>query len=105
MTKTSRAKRIEVLVDVPLLKRVKALAEEAGISGYTVLPALEGMGMTGPWFDERVSGGAGSRVIFLTVASTETAARFIELIAPILDSHGLVLVQGDVEVLRSSKFA
>ncbi|MEM9278568.1 MAG: hypothetical protein AAGA76_08335 [Pseudomonadota bacterium] len=85
MKRLTSRKRIEVLVDAPLLKRVKTMAEEAGIIGYTVIPTLEGKGAQGEWRDERVSGGVGSKVIFLTIVSEERATAFLDQLEPILD--------------------
>ena len=104
MKRLTARKRIEVLVDMPLLRRVKGFAEEAGIEGYTVMPTLEGRGEGGPWKDERVSGGAGSKVIFLTIVSEERASAFLDLLEPLLDSYGLIVAVADAEVIRPEKF-
>lgn len=97
-------KRIEILVDAPLLKRVKPMAEKAGIVGYTVLPTLEGRGNQGEWHDERISGGAGSKVIFLTIVSEERAEKFLDMLEPILDPYGIIVSVSDADVIRGDKF-
>ncbi|MEM7288875.1 MAG: hypothetical protein AAF412_00675 [Pseudomonadota bacterium] len=104
MKRLTARKRMEVLVDAPLLKRVKALAEEAGISGYTVIPTLEGKGGKGEWRDERVSGGVGSKVIFLTIVSEERASAFLDLLEPILETYGLIVSVSSADVIRPEKF-
>lgn len=104
MKRLTSRKRIEVLVDAPLLRRVKEFAAEAGISGYTVLPTLEGMGGSGAWRDERVSGGVGSKVIFLTIVSEQRASAFIDLLEPLLDTYGLIVSVADADVIRPLKF-
>ncbi|MEO0328021.1 MAG: hypothetical protein AAF217_05420 [Pseudomonadota bacterium] len=104
MNKTSTACRIEVLVDLPLLRRIKEISTEVGNPGYTVLPTLEGAGHSGIWFDERVSGGAGSRVIFLTITSDEKADQFVTALEPLLESHGLIVTRSTVDVIRSERF-
>ena len=102
--KPAKACRIEVLVDAPLLRRIKEISDAVGNRGYTVLPTLEGAGLSGEWFDERISGGAGSRVIFLTITSASKADEFIGRLTPLLDSHGLIVTRSDVEVIRSERF-
>jgi len=104
MTSSSKRKRIEILVDAPLLRRLKTMATDVGIKGYTVLPTLEGAGARGSWSDERVSGGAGSKVIFLTVTGPKRTDAFVEKLKPLLEPYGLVITIGDVEVLRPEKF-
>lgn len=96
-------RRIEVLVDAPLARRVVAAAASAGVTGYTLLPTLGGSGEGGVWTDDQISG-AEAKVMFLTVASAEKADALIEALAPLLESHGLILMISDVNVLRGGKF-
>jgi PII-like signaling protein len=104
MKRLTSRKRIEVLVDKPLLRRIKALAADSGIIGYTVLPTLEGNGAQGEWQDERVSGGVSSKVIFLTLVSEDKASDFLDRIEPILQSHGLIVSVSQADIIRPDKF-
>ena len=104
MAKTVQRKRIEVLVDMPLLGRVEKLAEKAGIKFYTILPTRGGGGADGRWYDDRVTGGAGTKVMFSAITSAENADIFIEVLEPLLDDYGLVVIRSEVEVIRSGKF-
>ena len=103
MTDTTERRRIEVIVDAPLLKAVLAAAKTAGLVNYTLLPTLGGSGAGGRWTDDQVSG-AQSKVLFVAVASEGTAQKFVDVITPMLDSHGLVLFLSSVSVVRSQKF-
>lgn len=96
--------RIEVLVDKPLLKRIKTMAEEAQLTGYTVLPTLEGAGNGGEWFDERISGGAGSKVILLTIQKEDRAKAFLDLLEPMLESYGVIVAVSTSGIIRPDKF-
>lgn len=104
MKRLTARKRMEILVDAPLLKRVKAMAADAGIEGYTIIPTLEGRGNKGEWRDERISGGAGSKVIFLTIISEERASKFLDLLEPILEPYGIIVSLATAEVIRPEKF-
>lgn len=104
MAKTFSRKRIEVLVDMPLLSRIEKIAEEAGVKHFTVLPTRGGGGLEGRWFDDRVTGGAGTKVIFSAVTSQESADSMVEVLEPLLDEYGIVVYRFDVEVIRSGKF-
>ncbi|RJT26349.1 hypothetical protein D5I55_00145 [Chakrabartia godavariana] len=96
-------RRIEVLVDRPLAPLLVDLAQQAGIASYSFLPVLGGAGQNGVWMDEEVSG-AQAKMIFLTVASQDKTERLAELLAPLLDSHGLVLFISTVDVVRGARF-
>ena len=102
MVQTVIRKRIEILADNPLVRRVTEAIDAAGISGWTVLPVTSGSGREGPWREERVLGADKSLVI--TVASIEKAGILADALAPILTSHGLLLTMWDVEVVRGERF-
>ncbi|OSZ72333.1 hypothetical protein CAP39_03035 [Sphingomonas sp. IBVSS1] len=103
MTTTTHRRRIEVLADEPLIPVIIRLAAEAGIIHYTLLPTLGGAGAHGRWRDDQLSG-ATAKVMFLAVTGPEHADAFIDRLAPLLESHHLMLMSSDVEVVRSRKF-
>jgi hypothetical protein len=47
MVNTVQRQKIEILVDGPLVRRIVAAAEAAGVTGYTLLPTLGGAGHGG----------------------------------------------------------
>lgn len=102
MTTVSRRK-IEILVDAPLLRRVTAAAEAAGVTGYTLLPALGGSGHRGRWSDDQVTG-AETKLLFWAIMDAPKAEALLDALAPLLDSHGLLLALTDVEVVRGARF-
>jgi PII-like signaling protein len=104
MTETTTRIRIEILVSQPLARKIEAAAEQAGISGYTLLPTLGGKGRSGRWSDDQLTG-ADAHLIFLTVTSPEKADRLTDNLSDLLDSHGLILFRSPVEVIRAGKFA
>ena len=102
MIETVIRKRIEILADAPLVRRVTAAIDRCEISGWTVLPVTSGRGREGQWQEEPLTGSDKSLV--LTVASHERANRLAEELAPLLTSHGLLLTMWDVEVIRGERF-
>jgi PII-like signaling protein len=103
MIHTFTRKRIEILLDTPHATIVIQAAHDAGIDGYTLIPVQSGAGRGGAWREDRVSG-AQTKVIFITIANGDKAGRLVDLLAPILDSHGMLLTMGDVEVVRGERF-
>lgn len=103
MTSTVSRRKVEVLIDAPLLPRLTAVATSAGITGYTLLPALGGYGRGGRWTEDQVTG-AQSKVMFLAVMSDDKAAALTDALGPLLESHGLLLMVSAVEVVRGSNF-
>lgn len=100
----SAHRKVEVLVDRPLLDRVLDIAERIGIAGYTIIPTLSGRGEGGRWFDDEMSG-ATVKVMVYAIMREDTARSFLEALAPLLDSHSIIVASGEVEVIRAGKFA
>lgn len=95
--------RLEVLVDAPLAPKLAKLSREAGITGHTLFRTVSGEGKGGAWQDDLLTG-ATAKFIFLAVANQDRADRFIELVKPLLDSHGLLVLRSPVDVVRADKF-
>ena len=103
MITTVPRRKIEVLIDAPLLPRLMAIASGVGIGGYTLLPALGGAGRSGRWTEDQVTG-AQSKLMFMAVMSEDKATALTDALGPLLESHGLLLIASTVEVVRGGKF-
>lgn len=103
MTATIHRRRVEVLADEPLIAAIVRIAAEAGIVHYTLLPTSGGAGAHGRWRDDQLSG-ATAKVMLLAITSAEHAEAFIDRMAPLLESHHLLLLSSDVEVVRGTRF-
>lgn len=103
MTETVARKRIDVVVDQPLVQRVIDAAAGLGVKGYTVTPTLSGAGAGGSWSEDQLSG-ALNKVMFSTVTHEERAKALIDRLEPLLDIYGIVVLVSDVQVIRGGKF-
>ncbi len=102
MIETVIRKRIEILTDTALLSRVTDAVDEAGITGWTVVPVNSGKGRDGRWREERVMGT--DKVFVLTIAPEDKAQVLAEALAPVLTKYGFILSMWDVEVIRGERF-
>jgi hypothetical protein len=103
MVETVSRKRIEILVDTPLVPRVVKLARQVDISGWSLIHVDAGEGRDGAWQHDDVTG-AGAKTIVLMIASEAKAVALVDAIAPLLDSYRLLLTVGDVQVVRGERF-
>lgn len=103
MVTTFTRKRVEILIDTPLAPRLIQAAADAGIAGYTLIPVQSGAGRGGTWRRDNVTG-AQTKTIFLTIASEEKASKLVDMLAPNLESYGMLLTLSDVEVVRGERF-
>ena len=103
MIETVTRKRIEILVDKPLVPRILRYVKEVDISGWSLMHVDRGGGREAEWQDDDVTG-AGAKVILLVITNEAKASALIESLAPILDSHGLLMTMGDVQVVRGERY-
>ncbi len=103
MVETVSRKRIEILVDTPLVPRLVKLARQVDISGWSLIHVDAGGGRDGEWQHDDVTA-AGAKTIMLIIASEAKAAALVDAIAPLLDSYRLLLTVGDVQVVRGERF-
>ena len=92
----TQARRIEVVVDLPLLRQLIRWAQEAGVETFHVVHTIAGSDSRGPWSDDRVTGGAGSRVVFTATAAAAPAERFLQLLRSQGGAYELRTVISDV---------
>lgn len=103
MVETVTRKRIEILVDTPLVPRLIQHARDVDISGWSLIHVNAGGGREGAWQHDAVTGAA-AKTIILMIASEAKADALVEAIAPLLDSYRLLLTVGDVQVVRGERF-
>ena len=99
-----RKKRIEIILEAPAMNRLANALEQAGVSGYTVLPVLAGKGTTGAWTRDGLVGGAGAMVCVICITDPSRVDAVIERVMALLSRQiGLVTI-GDVDVIRGERF-
>lgn len=103
MVETVARKRIEILVDTPLVPRLLKHARDVDISGWSLIHVDAGGGRDGAWQHDDVTGAA-AKTIILMIASEARAAQLVDALAPLLDSYRLLLTVGDVQVVRGERF-
>lgn len=97
-------KRIDLIIEMPLLRRVTERFDKAGVSGYSVLPVIAGRGNSGPWTaDGQVSGYGQMAAVVCIVDAARVDAVLEEVFAVVKRQIGFVTVS-DVAVIRPERF-
>ena len=100
---TTSRKKLEIIVEAPVLRRVEVFLEEAGVRGWTVLPSVKGHGSGSEWTSGDFTPGQEKRLIF-AVATAEVADRVLERLGRFFQDYPGIVVVTDVEVLRAERF-
>jgi hypothetical protein len=103
MVQTVPRKRIEILVDTPLVPRIVSQLKAVDISGWSLIHVDSGGGRAGQWQHDDVTG-ASAKTILLTIASEDKTNALTTALAPLLDSYGMLLTISDVQVIRGDRF-
>ena len=101
---THRKKRIEIIIEAPLQKRLTELLENSEVSGFTILPAIAGRGEEGSWQRAGQVSDAGRMVIVICVVDPGRADEVVESIYALLSRQIGIVTISDVEVIRTDKF-
>ena len=98
------AKRIEIIIEKIMEKRLTDLLTEAGVKGYSVLPVSGGSGSSGQWSRQgQVSRAQGMSAVVCLVKPERLDAT-INAVFPLLNRHIGVVSVTDTMVIRDELF-
>ena len=100
----ARKRRLEVIIEKMAYKRACRVLVEAGLTGYTVVPALAGYGGGRRWDREADISGSTDMVVIITIGEDAVIEAALKNLANIFASHIGVLNVSDVDVMRPELF-
>ncbi|MCR5876128.1 DUF190 domain-containing protein [Phenylobacterium sp. J426] len=100
---TTGRKKLEIIIEATVLRRVEQFLDEAGVRGWTVLPSIEGHGSHGDWSSGDFTPGQERRLI-VAVATSDVAQRALDRLASFFADYPGIVFLSDVEVLRPERF-
>lgn len=68
---THPAKRVAIIIEAPMLRRLTRALEAADVTGWSILPVLGGSGQSGAWTAEGQVGRAGGVMQVICVIRPE----------------------------------
>lgn len=101
---THQAKRIEIIIEAPLERRLTKALTEAGVTGFTVLPVLGGSGRSGRWSREGQVSSAGGMVAVVCLIAPERLDALLDAAFAVVERHIGVVSITDCEILRAERF-
>ena len=100
----NQRKRIEIVVEAALLRAIRRVLDDHGVTGYTVLPVQGGRGDAGEWSREGQISSATEMFMVICLTTEERAGAAIEKALPLLSRGRGVISVSDVGVVRAEKF-
>ena len=101
---THRKKRLEIVIEAPVVDRLVALLDRAGVTGYTITTALAGRGREGTWRREGLVSEAGRMLVVMTVIDPARVDDLLAQIYPLIARQIGILTLWDIDVIRADHF-
>ncbi|MFN3610359.1 MAG: DUF190 domain-containing protein [Hyphomonas sp.] len=96
--------RCELIIERMAAPRACRILEEAGLTGYTVLPAISGFGGDTHWSRDTDMSASSGMVVIVSIGTQARVDAALAEIERLLGSHIGVLSVGEVRVLRPGRF-
>ncbi|MBO6717842.1 MAG: transcriptional regulator [Rhizobiaceae bacterium] len=101
---THPAKRVEIIIEAVMERRLTQTLSDAGVTGYTVLPVTGGSGRSGYWNREGQIGRASGMVAVICLIRPEKLDALLEAAFAVVDRHIGVVNITDAQILRAERF-
>lgn len=101
---THPKKRIEIVVEAPVVGRLLTLLDDLAVTGYTVIPALAGRGREGSWRRDGLVGEAGRMVVIYCIVDAQRVDTVLDPVFKIVSRQIGIVTLSDVEVIRPGHF-
>ncbi|MEM6409573.1 MAG: transcriptional regulator [Pseudomonadota bacterium] len=98
------AKRIEIMIEQIMEKRLTDLLVENGVTGFSVLPLRGGSGRSGQWSRQGQISRAEGMSAVVCLIKPERLDVLLDVILPVLKRHIGVVNITDAKVLRAERF-
>ena len=98
-----KAKRVEIIIEAPMERRMTEALIRAGVTGFTVLPVLGGSGRSGVWTREGQVGRSGM-VAVICIVRPERVDGLLESAFSVVERHIGVVSVTDCEIVRAERF-
>lgn len=99
-----RKKRLEIVIEAPIVDRLVALLDKAGVTGYTVTPALAGRGHDGSWRHDGQVTATGQMHVVVSIIDPGRVDEVVAQVYPLVSRQIGILAVSDVEVVRKEHF-
>ncbi len=98
------AKRVEIIIEAMMERRLCTVIEGAGVTGYTILPVQGGNGRSGGWSREGQVGRAGGMVAVVCLLRPDRVEPVLDAVLSVLERHIGVVNITDAQVIRAERF-
>lgn len=96
-------KKIEIVVETPMVRRVLEIIQECGGKGATVFRISRGQGQSGDWSDKDPGSATDMQMVMVITGPRRAEVIRDTVFEALTDYRGMILLS-DVEVIRNEHF-
>lgn len=100
---TAPKRKIEIVAEAPVMRRLTDMVSRAGATGYTLLPAILGHGRAGDLTSSPLSEAEAAQML-LVVADASLAAEIVTEAHRLLTDFPHMILVSDVAVVRGDDY-
>lgn len=104
MRETHQANRVAIIIEAAMLSRLTKALDDAGVTGYSILPVLGGSGRSGRWSREGQVGRASGMAQVVCIIRPERLDALLDAAYQVVNTHIGVITVSDCKVLRAERF-
>ena len=98
------AKRVEIIIEAPMERRLTMALTASGVTGFTGLPVLGGSGRSGRWSREGPVSRASGMVAVVCLIREDRLDTLLDAAFEVVERHIGVVSVSDCGVLRAERF-
>lgn len=93
-------KRLEIVIETTLARRMEDLLAELQVDGYTMLPRASGFGNRGRRRADEPTGVASNCLFILACNNADDVTRIVEAVRPLLARSGGICLVSDAQWVK-----
>ena len=101
---TTLKKRIEIVIEAPVIDRLRRVLDDKGVSGYTIVPAVAGRGKHGRWNREGEISDTGRMMVLFAIVDPSELDDMLGAVYAVLSRQIGIVSVSDVQVVRDEHF-
>lgn len=101
---THAAKRVEIIIEAVMERRLTEALLAANVTGFTVLPVSGGSGRSGHWTREGQVSRASGMIAVVCLVRPERVDGLLDAVLPVLERHIGVVNITEAQVIRAERF-
>lgn len=101
---TTLKKRLEIVIEAPVIDRLRRVLDDKGVSGYTITPAIAGRGVHGRWNREGQISDAGRMLVLFAIIDPSELDDTLQAVYAVLSRQIGIVSVSDVHVVRDAHF-